>query len=144
MAGPYLSWPCSMANCQLHLSVLYGTMQVHYVQEQPRVKPGLFPRWPWYFNNVVVVVDLCNHLLPLLLLPSLWRHCDLLHLALSLVHYQIWTPHLWPLALLLEPGALHAHTLLGLLWVPFTLSFVLRTTDTPARKLIKIAKNNNK
>jgi len=31
MAGPYLSWSCSMANCQLHLSVLYGTMQVHYV-----------------------------------------------------------------------------------------------------------------
>ena len=31
MAGPYLSWPCSMANCQLFLSMLYGTMQVHYV-----------------------------------------------------------------------------------------------------------------
>ena len=31
MAGPYLSWPCSTADCQLRLSVLYGTMQVHYV-----------------------------------------------------------------------------------------------------------------
>ena len=33
MAGPYLSWSCSTADCQLHLSVLYGTMQVHYVSE---------------------------------------------------------------------------------------------------------------
>ena len=33
MAGPYLSWSCSMADCQLRLSVLYGTMQVHYVLE---------------------------------------------------------------------------------------------------------------
>jgi len=31
MAGPYLSWSCSTADCQLRLSVLYGTMQVHYV-----------------------------------------------------------------------------------------------------------------
>jgi len=31
MAAPYLSWSCSMADCQLRLSVLYGTMQVHYV-----------------------------------------------------------------------------------------------------------------
>jgi len=31
MAGPYLSWSCSTADCQLHLSVLHGTMQVHYV-----------------------------------------------------------------------------------------------------------------
>jgi len=31
MAGPYLSWSCSMADCQLRLSMLYGTMQVHYV-----------------------------------------------------------------------------------------------------------------
>jgi len=35
MAGPYLSWPCSTADCQLRLSVLYGTMQVHYVMCQP-------------------------------------------------------------------------------------------------------------
>ena len=32
IAGPYPSWPCRTANCQLRLSVLYGTMQVHYVQ----------------------------------------------------------------------------------------------------------------
>ena len=32
MAGPYLSWSCSTADCQLRLSVLYGTMQVHYVK----------------------------------------------------------------------------------------------------------------
>ena len=32
MAGPYLSWSCSTADCQLRLSVLYGTMQVHYVE----------------------------------------------------------------------------------------------------------------
>jgi len=31
MAGPYLSWSCSTADCQLRLSMLYGTMQVHYV-----------------------------------------------------------------------------------------------------------------
>jgi len=31
IAGPYPSWPCRTANCQLCLSVLYGTMQVHYV-----------------------------------------------------------------------------------------------------------------
>ena len=31
IAGPYPSWPCRMANFQLHLSVLYGTMQVHCV-----------------------------------------------------------------------------------------------------------------
>ena len=34
MAGPYLSWSCSTADCQLRLSVLYGTMQVHYVELQ--------------------------------------------------------------------------------------------------------------
>ena len=34
MAGPYLSWSCSTADCQLRLSVLYGTMQVHYVVKE--------------------------------------------------------------------------------------------------------------
>jgi len=35
MAGPYLSWSCSMADCQLCVSMLYGTMQVHYVALLP-------------------------------------------------------------------------------------------------------------
>jgi len=38
MAGPYLSWSCSTADCQLRLSVLYGTMQVHYVRDDPTVQ----------------------------------------------------------------------------------------------------------
>ena len=31
MGEPYPRWPWSTADCHLHLSVLHGTMQVHYV-----------------------------------------------------------------------------------------------------------------
>ena len=41
MAGHYLSWPCSTADCQLHLSVLYGTMQVHYVAAESKPVLGM-------------------------------------------------------------------------------------------------------
>ena len=40
IAGPYLSWSCSTADCQLHLSVLYGTMQVHYVDGATKLTPN--------------------------------------------------------------------------------------------------------
>jgi len=73
-----------------------------------------------------------------------WRNacsdCDCLSLALVAAGPGPGTPHLWPLALLLEPGALHACALLGLFWVPFALSIVLGTTDAPARKSIKSRK----
>jgi len=106
---------------------------VQPLHERSRVEPGPLPRWPQYLNN------LCECLL-LPLLPSSQRHCDLLRLALFFVRYWTQTSNLWPLTLLFEPCTLHARALLGLFWVPFALSFVLRTADTPARKLIKNSK----
>jgi len=46
---------------------------VQSFQEWPRVKPGLFPRWPRYFDDIVVVIgNLCRCLLLLALLASSW------------------------------------------------------------------------
>ena len=117
---------------QIRSRVGHGRNTVQLLQEQSRVKPGLLPRWPRHLDD-----DLGDRLLLLELLPPSSRHHDLLHLAFPLVHYRTWTTHLQPLAPLLEPCTLHTHVLLGLFWVPFTLGLVLRTADTPARRLIK-------
>jgi len=54
IAGPYPSWPCRTANCQLRLSVLYGTMQVHYVDTLEGLLLGASQNWvPWLVLQVL-------------------------------------------------------------------------------------------
>ena len=55
MAGPYLSWSCSTADCQLRLSMLYGTMQVHYVFAFLSVDVGTHRQCRNNFNETIQV-----------------------------------------------------------------------------------------